>query len=205
MARTPAQPTSTTKSRLRRAELLAAAEQAFQERGYVETSVADIVRIAGGSRASFYSYFTSKDEALAVLVHRLTDDLFEAATHPMSPGATPFETLEASIRQFMRAYRDRAPLLLILDQATTVNASFLELRLAIRARFAATLEATLTERFRRRADPDDLDPKLTAIALGGMIEDMARGRYLFGQDLNDEQSVRTLAVLWARSLGVRVR
>ena len=184
---------------------MSAARQAFEERGYIETTVSDIVKIADGSRASFYSYFTSKDHALTVLVDELADDLFNAATQPAASGITPFETLTATIRQFMNAYRDRAPMLLILDQATMVNDSFLELRLAIRARFAASLEQTLAERYRRRPDPDDLDPQLTAVALGGMVEDMARGRYLFRQDIDDERAVHTLAVLWARSLGVRTR
>lgn len=179
------------------------AREAFEQHGYVETSVSDIVQIAGGSRASFYSYFTSKDDALHALVNELADDLFAAATKAVEVGATPFDTLTASIRQFMHAYRDRSSLLLILDQATTANESFLSLRLSIRARFASTLEHTLAERHRRRPDPDDLDPRLTAMALGGMVEDMARGKYLLRQDVDDEQAVRTLAVLWARSLGVR--
>jgi AcrR family transcriptional regulator len=203
VARTPDQPTSTAKSRRRRAELLVAARQAFEERGYVDASVSDIVRIAGGSRASFYSYFNSKDDALRVLVTELSEDLFVAATRPVEPASTPFENLVVTIRQFMHAYRDRAPLLLILDQATSVDETFLEVRLAIRARFAASLEATLAERRARRPDPDGLDPRMTAIALGGMVEDLARGRYLFRQDLDDDQAVHTLAVLWARSLGVR--
>ncbi len=203
MARTSDQPTSTARSRKRRAELLEASRQAFEERGYIETSVSDIVQIAGGSRASFYSYFTSKDDALSVLVGELTDDLFNAATKPVASGITPFATLTDSIRQFMLAYRDRAAMLLILDQATVVNDSFLQLRLAIRARFALALESTLTERHRRHPDPDELDPRLTAVALGGMVEDLARGRYLFGQDIDVDEAVHTLAVLWARSLGVR--
>jgi len=202
VARTPDQPTSTTKSRRRRAELLLAARQAFEERGYVDTSVSDIVRLAGGSRASFYSYFTSKDDVLGVLVDELSDDLFAAATQPVDPGATSFENLSATIRQFMHAYRDHAPLLLILDQATAVNDSFLDLRLAIRARFAASVEQALVRRRQHRPDPDGLDPRTTAIALGGMIEDMARGRYLFRQDIDDDRAVHTLAVLWARSVGL---
>lgn len=193
----------TPKSRRRRAELLGAARRAFEERGYVDTSVSDIVRIAGGSRAAFYSYFDSKDDVLGVLVRELTDDLFAAATSPVPAAATPLEAIAVSIGQFMHAYRDRAALLLILDQATTVSDVFLELRLEIRARFAASLESTLEARRRRRPDPDDLDPRLTAVALGGMVEDMARGRYLFHQDIDDAEAVHTLAVLWARALGVR--
>lgn len=205
MARTPAQPTPTAKSRQRRADLLAAARQAFEERGYVDTNVSDIVRIAGGSRASFYSYFTSKDDALRVLVSGLTDELFLAATSPIEVHATTFEKLCASIRQFMYAYRDRASLLAVLDQATTATVAFMELRLEIRARFAATLEAALVQRRKRRPDPDGLDPRVTAIALGGMVEDLARGRYLFGQDIDDEQAIHTLAVLWARGIGLPTR
>jgi hypothetical protein len=138
-------------------------------------------------------------------VSDLTDDLYAAATLPADLGATTFGSLVASIRQFMHAYRDRAPLLLVLDQATTVNPVFLETRLAIRARFAGSLEAALTQRGRRRADPDGLVPRLAAMALGGMVEDLARGRYLFRQDIDEEEAVRTLAVLWARSLGVRTQ
>ena len=167
--------------------------------------MSDIVRIAGGSRASFYSYFTSKDAALSVLVSDLTDDLLAAATRPVETHATAFEQLSASIRQFLHAYRDRAPMLLVLDQATTVNAAFTQLRLDIRARFAATLEAALIRRRQRRPDPDGLDPRLTAIALGGMVEDLARGRYLFGQVVDDDQAVHTLAVVWARAVGVPTR
>ena len=81
----------------------------------------------------------------------------------------------------------------------------MELRLEIRARFAATLEAALVRRRQRRPDPDGLDPRLTAIALGGMVEDLARGRYLFGQAIDDEQAVHTLAVVWARAVGVPTR
>lgn len=203
MVRTPEQPTSTAKSRRRRVELLVAAREAFEQRGYVETSVSDIVRIAGGSRASFYSYFNSKDDALGVLVGELADDLFAASTTPVEPATTPFDNLTATIRQFMHAYRDRSRLLQILDQATSVSDAFLDVRLVIRARFAASLEATLAHRQQRRPDPDGLDPRVTAIALGGMVEDMARGRYLFRQDIDDDEAVHTLAVLWARSVGVR--
>lgn len=205
MARTPDQPVATAKSRRRRSELLGAAQQAFEQLGYVGTSVSDIIEIAGGSRASFYSYFTSKDDVFAALVEELSDDLFAAARPTVTSGASPFDTLVATIRQFMHAYRERAPLLLLLDQATAVNSSFLELRLAIRARFAGALEETLRDRQQRRPDPDHLDPRLTAVALGGMVEDLARGRFLFGQDIDNDEAIRTLAVLWARSLGVRTR
>jgi hypothetical protein len=74
-----------------------------------------------------------------------------------------------------------------------VLSAFMELRLGIRVRFGASLETALIERRQRRPDPDDLDPRLTAIALGGMVEDLTRGRYLFRPDIDDDQTVHTLA------------
>lgn len=188
--------------------MLDAARQVFETQGYVDTNVADIVRVAGGSRASFYSYFTSKDDVLSVLVHELVDDLFTAATRSTDPDrgrasrAVPdrLTDLESSIRLFMHAYRDRAPLLNVLDQATTSNSEFLALRLEIRTRFGARLETVLAERSARHTDPDGLEPRTTAIALGGMVEDMARGCYLLGLDVDEEVAIHTLAVLWARCL-----
>ncbi|MFN3217743.1 MAG: TetR/AcrR family transcriptional regulator [Acidimicrobiales bacterium] len=201
MARTPDQPVSTDRGRQRRNQLLAATREAFEDVGYSRTTVADIVRRSGGSRASFYSYFTSADAALEELVRGLADELFEASTRPLSPGTSPFETLVSTIGQFMHAYRDRAPLLAVLDQATVASDAFRTVRLEIRMRFAEAIAQALPGRSRRQ-DPDGLEAHMMAIALGGMVEDMARGRYLLGHDLDDDEAIRTLAVVWARAIGL---
>lgn len=202
MARTPDHPVKTDRARQRRRDLLSAARQVFEEMGYSNTTVSDIVRVSGGSRASFYSYFATADDALHELVRELADDLFEASTQPMERHSEPFETLSSTIRQFMHAYRDRALLLAVLDQATVANEAFRVVRLDIRMRFAASIAAALE----KRAPEADgkLDPEAAAIALGGMVEDMARGRYLLGQDLDDEEAIRTLAVIWARTIGLPI-
>ena len=121
MARTPDQPISTDRGRRRRDDLLAAARSVFEELGYANTTVSEIVRVSGGSRASFYSYFASADDALHELVDELAEQLFEASTESLHRGDTPIETLTDSIRQFMHAYRDRAALLGVLDQATATS------------------------------------------------------------------------------------
>ena len=202
MARTPDQPVLTDRGRRRRSDLLEATRRVFEEVGYSNATVSDIVRVSGGSRASFYSYFTSADDALLELVGELADELFDASTRPLQPGATPFETLSSTIRQFMHAYRDRAELLAVLDQATVTSDRFRAVRLEIRTRFATAISDALG---RRPRDPiAGLDVESVAIALGGMVEDMARGRYLLGQAIDEEEAIRTLAVIWARTIGVSV-
>lgn len=169
--------------------------------GYSDATVSDIVRAAGGSRASFYSYFTSADDVLEELVRELADELYEASTRPLEPGDSPFETLVSTIRQFMHAYRDRAPLLAVLDQATVASDAFRSVRLKIRMRFADAIAAGIGRRS-SQADTDGLDATTTAVALGGMVEDMARGRYLLGHDVDENEAIHTLAVIWARSIGL---
>lgn len=204
MARTPDQPASTDRGRQRRAQLLDAARQVFEDIGYSKTTVSDIVRVAGGSRASFYSYFTSSDDVLEELVRELADELFEASTRPLQPGDAPFETLASTIRQFMQSYAERAPLLAVLDQATVTSDAFRSVRLQIRLRFADAITNAMGRRH-TALDADGLDTSTMAIALGGMVEDLARGRYLLGQDIDENEAVHTLAVIWARAIGLPVR
>lgn len=172
--------------------------------GYSNATVSDIVRAAGGSRASFYSYFTSADDVLEELVRELADELFEASTRPLEPGDAPFETLVSTIRQFMHAYGERAPLLAVLDQATVASDAFRSVRLQIRMRFADAIAAAIGRR-PTLPDADGLETTTMAVALGGMVEDMARGRYLLGHDIDEDEAVHTLAVLWARAIGLPVR
>lgn len=179
-----------------------AARQVFEAQGYFDTKVADIVRVADASHGTFYTYFDSKDDALKALVAELVDDLYAATVKPIGARQTPFLTLQATIRQFMHAYRDRAALLRILDQATSVSEDFLAVRLEIRDRFAKSLAAVLRARQARHPDPDGLDPNVAAYVLGGMAEDFARGRYVLGQRLSEERGIATLSVIWARAIGV---
>lgn len=204
MARTPSQPATTERARRRRSELLSAARVVFEEVGYANATVAHIVRVSGGSRASFYSYFTSADDALHELVQEMTDELFTASTRPIERRHSPFQNLVSTIRQFMQAYRARARLLAVLDQATLASERFRAVRLEIRRRFADALAATLEARM-ELPDADGLDADATAIALGGMIEDMARGRYLLGHPIGEKEAIHTLAVIWARTIGLPTR
>lgn len=60
---------------VRRAEILQAASELFQEIGYESTSVDSIVRSAGIAKGTFYYYFKSKDEVLAALALQLCAEM----------------------------------------------------------------------------------------------------------------------------------
>lgn len=71
--------------KVRRRELIYAAEALFSEKGCEQTSVSDIVKKVGVAQGTFYYYFKSKDDVLdAVLDHYLKDRLERAAREIMS-------------------------------------------------------------------------------------------------------------------------
>ncbi len=62
----------------RHRELLTAARSAFEELGYGATTVGQITRRAGVSRATFYVYFASKEEVFAILAEQVRDEFTRA-------------------------------------------------------------------------------------------------------------------------------
>ena len=55
-----------------RKEILEAAKELFLSKGYEETSVTDIMEMAGGAKGMFYRFFQSKEEVM----HAMGDELF---------------------------------------------------------------------------------------------------------------------------------
>jgi AcrR family transcriptional regulator len=74
----------------RRHAFLAAAREVFLEQGYVAASVNDVVRRAGGSLATLYAQFGSKEGLFLAVAQDLHDDLVTAMT-PKSVDHLPLE------------------------------------------------------------------------------------------------------------------
>lgn len=52
-------------------EILKAAQNLFVSKGYEETSISDIMNMAGGAKGMFYRFFQSKDEVMHALGNQL--------------------------------------------------------------------------------------------------------------------------------------
>src|ERR1700754_4756929 len=72
------------------------------ERGYRETTVADIVRHARTSKRTFYEQFASKEECLIELLRRNNDDLIAGIQSRVDSGAD----WHLQIQQAVGAYVD---------------------------------------------------------------------------------------------------
>src|SRR5215211_760733 len=104
----------TARGQRTRSALLAAARRTFEERGYVDTRVVDITRLAKVSYGSFYTYFPSKEAVFAEVVVGLIQDFRATVRAEPVPGSTPGDLIARTNRGYLRAYRQNAAMMAIL-------------------------------------------------------------------------------------------
>ncbi len=189
---------------VRRTQLLEAAGAVFVERGYFATRVADIARAAGASHGTFYTYFTSKDDVLRVLLDGMVDDLAHAAVLRAPAEEDPVAAMALRIRRFMDAYGERAGLIRILEQVASFDADFAGLKLQIKDRFIDLMERGVRAATAGRDAVPAVDPRYGALALGAMIEDIAYGCHVLHSGLDEELAVATMTRIWAATVGLPV-
>ncbi len=136
---------------------------------------------------------------LHALLEVLVEDLYAASLAPRPRPEEPIRALEATIRQFMHAYRDRAGLIRILEQVASFSPDFLTLRLEIKSRFTALIEAGV--RGQGHAGAGRPDARYLAQALGAMVEDMAYTSYVLTAPLDEQEAVSTMAFIWLQAVG----
>lgn len=81
----------------RRAELVAAAERVFTERGVANATVSDIVEAAGVAQGTFYLYFESKDDVLVAVAEAVVGEIIEVAESALDTEASAVDQLRAFI------------------------------------------------------------------------------------------------------------
>jgi len=84
------------------ARLLDAAVALFEERGYDETTVAEIAERAGLTKRTFFRYFADKREVLFWGAERI-EDLFMGAIQSAPPAASPLDAVALGLEAFGRS------------------------------------------------------------------------------------------------------
>ncbi len=86
-----------TRCKIKRQKILEVAAQAFQELGFERTSMDEIRARVGGSKATLYHYFASKDELFFEVVFSAIETEFEATHASLDPNNT---SLSAALTTF---------------------------------------------------------------------------------------------------------
>ncbi len=107
-------------------------------------------------------------------------------------------------RAYLEAYRDQAKLFAVVEQVASFNEEFRAIRREIRNGFVQRSERSIARMQVEGIALDDVDPRYAANALGSMVDRFAYVWLVLGEDFDFDESVRTLTLLWARSLGIDV-
>ena len=180
-----------------RDRLLDGLAASIRERGYRDTTVADIVRRARTSKRTFYEQFASKEECLIELLRRNNEDLIASIRATVDPEAD----WQKQIRQAAGAYVDHiesrpAITLSWIREAPALGAAAQPLhRLAMEHLTDMLVDLSDSPGF-RRAQLAPISRPLALILLGGLRELTA----LFVEDGRDVRGILEPAITAATAL-----
>jgi AcrR family transcriptional regulator len=170
-----------------RQELITAAMRLFEEKGYEQTTVAEIASAAGVSTKTFFNYFASKDEvlfphlsrrieaAVALIERRGPDDqmaevLVAAMQHMLADALT--EEVDGGLAAV------RLPMIM---SVTAVQAATLHRYFMAETQLARALQ---------RAYSDTLDPAAAAAVIGSVMGAAIAAALVCLQEGNNGQQLR---------------
>lgn len=170
----------------RRAAFLRAARLCFLDRGFIRTSISDVIAISGGSRATVYELFGSKEGLFAALIA----SVLEQMKLPEIPDGSPEEVLRELGLSYMEQLMDPEALALyrvVLGESAHIR----QLGPAIFDAGPRAAAAALAERLEAWVDDGALalaDPGRAATLFLAMVEgDLHRAAVLWSRAPSPEQ------------------
>lgn len=155
----------------RRRQILAAAKEVFADKGYVATTVDDIVTRIEISRGTFYNYYDDKLDIFEALVESFMASIAGSIVEiDLTPGApTPRDQLRENLRRVIElALAEPAMVTIAMSTAMGVDAGLDEKLSRFYGQLRVFMDETLqTGQKLGLVRPGDRGPMLS-IALGGM-------------------------------------
>ena len=143
----------------KRREIVKAAQELFEEHGFDRTSMSMISERVGGSKATLYGYFHSKEEILsAVLVYDVTEEADRLMNEILASKTLRDALVTLGVAYMMRRLSStpiaNIRMVATLPDGSTIGRNFYEtvLRPAWQ-RFADRLELMMDDGILKRADP----------------------------------------------------
>ncbi|MGA4845105.1 TetR/AcrR family transcriptional regulator [Streptomyces sp. G5(2025)] len=195
----PITPRSARGVRTRNA-LIAAARAVFERDGYLDARITDISKAAQVASGSFYTYFNSKEEIFQALVEQVQEEMLHPHLRERTGITDTRELIDASNREYLRAYKKNARLMALFEQVAQIDEQFMALRIE-RGNAFARRNAKLIRALQENGEADtSLDPLVTAHALSVMVSRMAYMVFVLGQRIPYERLVTTLNKIWENGL-----
>lgn len=182
--------------------LIDAARQAFSEKGYVRTTVQDIIAGTGLSRGAFYRYFRSTDDIFLRMITRVVDELIDSSR--VHSGETLRERVHAGNRRYLEIFAKHRGVVRAMFEARYVNPQIEEIIGRMRSAYLRRVRDHLVRQSRLgRCHP--LDPDASAMALGMMVEGAAQswavtGLEPFETPLELDRLCDQITEIWCRAV-----
>lgn len=163
-----------------RGRMFSAMAQAMAERGYVATSVAEIIRRAGVSRETFYQQFSSKQDCFIQALDAATEVVLTtlADTDADTAGGAPLDRIGSLLGAYFGAILANPSVArALLIEVYAAGNEALERRAAVQDRFvdvaASILDArSAGDRFACQAFVAAVSSMVTALLAAGDLDDL---------------------------------
>lgn len=149
--------------------ILLQAAQLFTERGYGETTMADIAAASDLAKPTLYHHFRSKEEMLLAIHDRLFEWLMQNAASRRERGLTPLEAVEDLIRssvRFMTKYGSWVGL--FFESPSTPSAEVRAGVLQQQREYQTIVRETLSRAI-RSGDLREADERLVVVGFFGIL------------------------------------
>jgi AcrR family transcriptional regulator len=151
--------------------LLAAARRVFAEKGYIRTTVQDIIESTGLARGTFYLYFRSTDDIFVRMITQVVDEL--VASSRVRSGNTLRQRLYDSNLRYFEIFGANRGVVRALFEASYVDPEIARIRGEMRSAYIIRVRDHL-ERQRQLGRCQPIDPDAAALSLAMMVEGTAQ-------------------------------
>ncbi|WP_154756926.1 TetR/AcrR family transcriptional regulator [Amycolatopsis pithecellobii] len=190
----------TARGRRTRAKIVEAGRRVLAERGYFQSTVADLTAESGVALGTLYRYFPNKEAVYGEILESVMEELRESVSGSWTKGEE-LASLRESSRRYLEAYcRNRKLISGLIDMAAAkpeYDRRWWELRNRTFERKERYLDRVLAD--------GDLDPTFAAVALASMVEQFAFHSFIqssrYGRPLPDiDDAADTLSRIWYRAI-----
>lgn len=154
-----------------RLRLLTGLAHSIAERGYRETTVADVVRQAKTSKRTFYDQFASKEECFIALLRSNNERMIEQIRAAVDPESEPGVQVDAALTAYVEHIASEPSLTLSwIREAPALGESAQSLHRLAMKHFTDLLVDISTSAGFARAGLQPVSRELALILLGGLRE-----------------------------------
>lgn len=195
----------------RREAIVDAARDSFLEHGYAGTSMSGLLKTLGGSKATLWGYFRSKEELFAAVVERLSASFRSELQDILGSSGALEAGLIAFCRQFLQTISS-PDAVLAWRMVVGESGRFPELGRIFYERAAGITETMLSAYLARHVASGELrpeDPLEMAQALISLCTGRHNHRLLWGSERDEpdviDAQARRFADLFLRAYGTSAR